>query len=331
MNTAIASLPPSALAPVAFPSDERIRESREIVARLGGSETYRSYEDAFETTTGLPLALRPLGAFQSPLNEARNAKPFCALMAATGKTCAACLQFQQRVEESSSTNACTMECFVGLSESAVPIMIGEKVVAFLQTGQVMLRRPSAAQFRRAMKRIDGWGVRTADRAAFERAYFSSRVMTKAQYESILSLLTIFAEHLSSLSNQLVVRLAAAESPAIAKARRFIAEHQGDEISLGDVARAANMSSYYFCKSFRKGTGVTFVDYLARLRVERVKGLLLNPHKRISEAAFEAGFQSLSQFNRVFRRIAGEAPIAYRARLHGAAFPSSLASSHAFAA
>jgi AraC-like DNA-binding protein len=37
---------------------------------------------------------------------------------------------------------------------------------------------------------------------------------------------------------------------------------------------------------------------------------------VSEAAYEAGFQSLSQFNRVFRRVAGEAPTAYRARLHG---------------
>ena len=63
--------------------------------------------------------------------------------------------------------------------------------------------------------------------------------------------------------------------------------------------------------------MTFTDYLARVRVEKVRNLLLNPHKRISEAAYEAGFQSLSQFNRVFRRVAGEAPTAYRSRLHGA--------------
>jgi AraC-like DNA-binding protein len=79
----------------------------------------------------------------------------------------------------------------------------------------------------------------------------------------------------------------------------------------------NMSAFYFCKMFKKATGMTFTDYLARVRVEKVKNLLLNPHKRVSEAAYEAGFQSLSQFNRVFRRIAGESPSAYRERLHGA--------------
>ena len=45
--------------------------------------------------------------------------------------------------------------------------------------------------------------------------------------------------------------------------------------------------------------------------------MLNPHVRISEAAFAAGFQSLSQFNRVFRRIVGESPSVWRDRLHGA--------------
>ena len=49
-------------------------------------------------------------------------------------------------------------------------------------------------------------------------------------------------------------------------------------------------------------------------MEKVKNLLLNPHKRISEAAFEAGFQSLSQFNRVFRRVTGEAPTVWRDKL-----------------
>ena len=88
------------------------------------------------------------------------------------------------------------------------------------------------------------------------------------------------------------------------------------MTLPQVAKAVNMSAFYFCKVFKQATGLTFTDYLARVRIEKVKNLLLNPHKRVSEAAYAAGFQSLSQFNRVFRRLAGEAPSAYRERLHG---------------
>jgi AraC-like DNA-binding protein len=113
----------------------------------------------------------------------------------------------------------------------------------------------------------------------------------------------------------MVQGAAAEAPSITKAKTFIAERHAEELSLTLVAQSVNMSAFYFCKSFKKATGMTFTDYLARVRVERVKHLLLNPHKRVSEAAYEAGFQSLSQFNRVFRRVAGESPTFYRERLH----------------
>ena len=50
-----------------------------------------------------------------------------------------------------------------------------------------------------------------------------------------------------------------------------------------------------------------------MRVESVKTQLLVPHMYIGEAAFACGFQSLSQFNRVFRRFAGQAPSAFRMR------------------
>src|SRR5579862_6448958 len=108
----------------------------------------------------------------------------------------------------------------------------------------------------------------------------------------------------------MVKVAAEESPVVTKARTLIAERYAEEISLAQVEGAVNMSAFYFCKVFKKATGMTFTDYLARVRVEKIKNLLLNPHKRVSEA----GFQSLSQFNRVFRRIAGEAPTTYRERL-----------------
>ena len=118
----------------------------------------------------------------------------------------------------------------------------------------------------------------------------------------------------SLGGDRAVRNANAEPPAITRAKQFIKEHQADEISLGDVAKAVNTSTFYFCKMFKKATGLNFTDYLSRVRVEKARNLLLNPNLRISEIAFAAGFQSLSHFNRVFRRIAGESPTRYREKL-----------------
>ncbi|MEY2881204.1 MAG: hypothetical protein RLZZ15_3584 [Verrucomicrobiota bacterium] len=292
------------------------QQSRAIVAQLERSQIYRDYEQAFRETTGLPLALRPIEAFDLTHHGDPKENPFCALMAQTNHSCAACLQLQKKVEAEARLEPKTLKCFAGLCDSAVPVRVGENLVAFLQTGQILLHTPSKKEFARTARQLVQWGTEV-DLKRVEEAYFQTRVVDRKQYGSIVRLLAIFAQHLASLSNQLMVKAAAAESPSVARARVFIAAHQDEEISLSQVARAVNMSAFYFCKMFKRSTGMTFTDYLARVRVEKVKNLLLNPHKRVSEAAFEAGFQSLSQFNRVFRRVAGESPSVYREALHGA--------------
>ncbi|MBL9193401.1 MAG: helix-turn-helix domain-containing protein [Opitutaceae bacterium] len=305
METALASAHTGATA----------QQLEETVANLRRSDIFREYQKAFQTATGLPLVMRTAGSFESPMHGARQGNAFCAIMAAMNKSCAACLQVQQKIEDASHEDVCTVECFAGLSESAVPIRMGAKVLAYLQTGQILLHAPTAKQFARTSRQLAEWGT-PVETKELETAYFKTRVLPKVQYDSILRLITIFAQHLSSLSNQLMVQQATAEAPPVTKARAYIAAHQGEELSLVQVAKAVNMSPYYFCKVFKKATGLTFVEYLSRVRIEKVKDLLLNPHTRVSEAAFEAGFQSLSQFNRVFRRVAGEAPSDYRERLHG---------------
>jgi AraC-like DNA-binding protein/ligand-binding sensor protein len=290
-------------------------DSRVLVAQLKRSQVYRDYERAFRETTGLPITLRPIEAFDLPHHGDPKESPFCALMARSNHSCAACLQMQKKVEEAARLEAKTLKCFAGLCDSAVPVRVGNNLIAFLQTGQVLLHAPNQTEFTRATRELIKLGTE-ADLKQLEEAYFQTRVVTKKQYESIVRLLTIFAQHLSGLSNQLMVQGASAEAPAISRARSLIAERHADQLSLTEIAQAVNMSAFYFCKTFKRATGMTFTEYLARVRVEKVKNLLLNPHKRVSEAAYEAGFQSLSQFNRVFRRIAGQSPSAYREHLHG---------------
>lgn len=294
-------------------STDNARHSRELVRQLRESEIFKDYEKAFRETTGLPITLRPIEAFDLPHHDDPKEAPFCALMARTNQTCAACLQLQRRVEDEARLEPKTLKCFAGLCDSAVPVRVGENLVAFLQTGQILLHKPSSRDFKKVTRELLNFGV-SADVKKLEEAWFQTRVLEKKQYEAVLRLLTIFAQHLASLSNQLMVAAQQSEPPMITRAKVFIAEHQHEEMSLRQVAGAVNTSAFYFCKMFKQATGLTFTDYLARVRVEKVKNLLLNPHKRISEAAYEAGFQSLSQFNRVFRKIAGEAPTIWREKL-----------------
>jgi AraC-like DNA-binding protein len=288
------------------------QRGRAVVDQLARSEIYREYRRAFQDATGLPLSLRAVEAFDLPHQGAQGENPFCALMAANNQSCAACLQLQRRVEEGAGFQPATLRCFAGLVDSAVPIRVGQNLVAFLQTGQILLNRPTRQEFSRVARQLIQWGCEMGPER-LEEAYFRSRVLSRKQYDSILRLLAIFAQHLASLSNQLIVQEERSESPQIARAKVFILDHQDEDLTLSEVAGAVNMSAFYFCKMFRQATGLTFTDYLARIRVEKVKRMLLNPQKRVSEVAFAAGFQSLSQFNRVFRKVAGEAPSTYRER------------------
>ncbi|MEO6995715.1 MAG: helix-turn-helix domain-containing protein [Lacunisphaera sp.] len=297
-----------------MPLSGDIRHQRHLVEQLRRSRIYRDYEKAFRETTGLPLSLRAADSFDLPNRSDPNENPLCTLMAGANHSCAGCLQLQKRLTDSVGVDPVTMRCFAGLSDSAVPVRVGKQLVAFLQTGQILLERPSAAGLRRLTRQLVAFGLET-DLQQFEKAYLRTRVISRKHHESILRLLAIFAEHLAALSNQLVMTEAGSEMPAIARARAYICDHHDDELTLATVARAVNMSPFYFCKSFRKSTGLTFTDYVARVRVEKVKSLLLDPNKRVSEAAYEAGFQSLSQFNRVFRRISGQSPTVYREQLH----------------
>jgi AraC-like DNA-binding protein len=295
-------------------SDDTALRSRDFVERLKRSRIYRDYEQAFRDTTGLPLNLRPLEAFDLPHQGDPNENPFCALMAKTNQSCSACLQLQRRVEEEAKLEPKTLKCFAGLCDSSVPVRVGEDLVAFLQTGQIFLEKPDKRRFAAAARQIISFGVEV-DMKRAEEAWFQGRVLDKRQHESILRLLSIFAQHLATLGQELAVQSEHGEAPPITRARALIAARHSEDLALDEVAKAVNMSAFYFCKTFKKATGMTFTNYLARVRVEKVKNLLLNPHKRVSEAAFEAGFQSLSQFNRVFRRISGEAPKTYRENLN----------------
>jgi len=292
---------------------ENGHNNRALVDALTNSRTYREYERAFGDLTGLPIALQPVETWQLPHHGKRNENAFCALLSKKSRSCAACLQTQEHLCQQAATEPNTVVCPVGLSDSAVPVRMSDRLVGYLQIGQVFRKKPTAAQFDKVFKLAQKWGVE-ADRESLQKAYFSGKVVSQKEHDSAVKLLTIFAQHLAMLSNQVFIQQENSEPPVITKARDYILEHQTEEISLGQVAKAVNMSSYYFCKMFKKVTGINFTDYVARVRIEKSKNLLLNPNLRVSEIAFEVGFQSLTHFNRVFKKILGQSPTEYRAQL-----------------
>jgi AraC-like DNA-binding protein/ligand-binding sensor protein len=290
-----------------------IDDHKQLIEALQHSTLFQDYQRSFSEATGLPVVLRAVECWQLPFHGHRRENEFCSLIAQRSRTSACCLQVQQELADRSMEGPGTTVCPFGMTDSAVPVRVGERIVGFLQTGQVFRRRPTERQFQQVLKLARSWGLEVEE-GVFRRAFFSGKVLEGKQHEHILSLLAIFAQHLSLISNQILVQQRSLEPPVITKAKEYIAAHQTDDLTLSQVAKAVNTSTFYFCKMFKKVTGLNFTDYVSRLRVERARNLLLNKNLRVSEIAYEVGFQSLTHFNRVFKRILGVSPTQYRSRL-----------------
>lgn len=293
--------------------NETNERDKKLIEILVDSQIFNDFSAAFNTAFGLPIVLRPAESWQLPLHGKKNENKFCALIAKKSSTCSICLRVQKELADVARDLPKTIKCPFGLCDSAVPVKIGDRLLGYLQTGQVFLKNPTDSQFENVKKILKSAGF-FVDSADLQKLYYSTPVFSGAKFQSIITILNIFAKQLTLMSNQLAVMQENTEPSIIKRAKEYIMQHQSEDLSLEQVAKAANTSTFYFCKIFKKYIGINFTEYVCRIRIERAKYLLLNPNIRISEIAFEVGFQSLTHFNRVFKRITGFSPSEYRNRL-----------------
>ena len=102
-----------------------------------------------------------------------------------------------------------------------------------------------------------------------------------------------------------------EIAKILPAINFINNHYFEQISLEDVSRILNVDKSHFCRLFKGITGMSFVDYLNYVRIQKAEKLLSETLKSVSEIAFETGFLSSSYFSEIFKRNNFITPREYR--------------------
>jgi AraC-like DNA-binding protein len=200
----------------------------------------------------------------------------------------------------------------------IPIPLGDKIIGVLQLGQPAREVRTAEHFKGSEKPQVATLSAQSDMTA--KAYIGSTTLPRSRYQAMLRLLGLFVNQLSFFANEILIEQAEREPYRVRLAGAYIASRQTEDFSLCDVARAIHVSPFYLCKIFKRATGLTFVEFRNRLRIESAVKLLVNPRRSVSEIAYSVGFQSLSQFNRLFRRIVGQSPTAYRRSLTRATKP-----------
>jgi AraC-like DNA-binding protein len=285
-----------------------------LFEKLKQSELFSTYQDAFRSATGLPLRFVGADVTEWCLDDEKlNRSGFCETLNLCRSACAACIETNRKLMEKASVDGpSTCHCFAGMAATAVPIRCGERLIGFLKTGQVFNRVPTPATFNLVSKTLLRHGLTAAMTGKLREAYLETRSVAPERYQSMITLLSTFAEQLSDHADKLLTVHDGSQPAAIAKAREFIDKNLSEPLPLALVARKAGLSESHFCRVFREGTGVTLTDYVNRRRIQWAKKELLKSETRISEIAFLIGYQSLSQFNRSFARVTGRSPSQFRA-------------------
>ena len=86
---------------------------------------------------------------------------------------------------------------------------------------------------------------------------------------------------------------------------------GSPIRINDLAAIARLSTFHFAVAFRASVGESPHEHIIRRRVERAQGLMLSTDRSLSDIAGECGLADQAHLTRLFRRIVGESPAAWR--------------------
>ena len=133
--------------------------------------------------------------------------------------------------------------------------------------------------------------------------FNDSVETAKDY--IRKLLKEVIEYRNKISDQKYMGI-------IEKAKNFILDnYQNEEMSLQLVSSNVNVSSNHFSAIFRKETGITFIDYLTTVRMDKAKDLLTTTSMKTSDVGFEVGYRDPHYFSYIFKKTQGMSPKEFR--------------------
>jgi len=142
------------------------------------------------------------------------------------------------------------------------------------------------------------------------------------FDELHSFVIDFPEHIKTFLNSSVLSLmvyidkymlenSLSASGFMASAIEYINSNISYEITIEEICRAVHMSKYYFCRQFKKYTGMTVMNYVLKTRITLAKDMLINSENSITDVSTKCGFSSVSYFCRVFKEESGLPPLQFR--------------------
>ncbi len=185
---------------------------------------------------------------------------------------------------------------------------------FLGTG--FFEKPEMAPLRRLFDDARR-GLELAPEVQFEVQHRLRNLLTASGFDAILRLLHLLNELASHTALRPVASVGYAnthkssETERMQRVHEYVMQRFREEVRLEEAASLAGMSPAAFCRYFKARTNKTFSGFVSEIRIGHACKLLMNKELSVNQTAFDSGFNTLSNFNRQFREVTGQTPVAYR--------------------
>lgn len=235
--------------------------------------------------------------------------PLCIMIKNTECGSERCLFAQNAFEKCRETGEnMVYECHVGFIEILVPLFVNKGFVGCLTAGQLLAEKPTEKSYKVFRKKTP---YLKGNEKELKKLYFQTKVLSKEQLDALLELLSLIGNYIVETESRIVFLESALENDRILLARKFIENNFQNKITVSDIASAVFQSESYFSHQFKKEVGVSVIQYINRYRIDRAKDMLEQTSLNITEISFRVGFQNLTHFNRIFLKLEGKSPSAYR--------------------
>lgn len=170
-------------------------------------------------------------------------------------------------------------------------VIGEKDIynSFIQKDAIIVRNPDATKV-------------ISDAIEYLETITTGDDADSGQFE-LISLSVLFRLICFLVSNKNILpdtKVSEKKTGHLSDVLEYINEHYTESITLTELSTKFYMSEFYLCRSFKKSTGRTIVEYINYLRIEKAKQLLLKHGNNVKDTAKMCGFKTTSHFNYVFK-------------------------------
>ena len=143
-----------------------------------------------------------------------------------------------------------------------------------------------------------------------------QMQSLSHFEQLISLLEVFqllatSKEITALNEQdTSIKLFLDDKIRMGSVYKYIHANYDKSPDVNAVASSVHLSTAAFCRYFKKQTKMTFTDFVNQYRITQAKTLLIKG-LTVSEACYEVGFESLSHFNKLFKKLASENPSVFR--------------------